>query len=155
MAQNLVVTDHLQGYVDKVEGRVLGEDSVDEATYGFSGAFQIFHYIGYIALLYVTGRALKIAPNKNVTIIYNIVVIALLLQEVFFLQEIMKRLITPFFVLYFIPLGYAINVFHLHKKRPFAGYKLFGLCLFVVLLRIFYPIYKFLVSFSLAGFVWN
>lgn len=155
LAQNLVVTDHLQGYVDQIEGRVLGDDAVDEATYGYSGAFQIFHYIGYIALLYVTGRALKIAPNKNVTIIYNIVVIATLLQEVFFLQEIMLRLITPFFVLYFIPLGYAINVFHLHKKRPFAGYSLYGLCLLVVLLRILYPMYPFLTSFKLAGFVWN
>lgn len=155
LAQNFTVTDHLQGYVDQVEGRVLGDDAIDEATYGYGGAFQIFHYIGYIALLYVTGRALKIAPNRNVTIIYNIVVIALLLQEVFFLQEIMKRLITPFFVLYFIPLGYAINVFHLHKKRPFAGYSLYGLCLLVVLLRILYPMYPFLTSFKLAGFVWN
>lgn len=155
LVQNLVVTDHLQGYVDQVEGRVLGDDAVDEATYGYSGAFQIFHYIGYIALLYVTGRALKIAPNRNVTIIYNIVVIALLLQEVFFLQEIMKRLITPFFVLYFIPLGYAINVYLQHKNKHFKGYQFYGMCILLVLLRIFYPMYPFLTSFKLSGFVWN
>ena len=138
-----------------IDGRVLGDDAVDEATYGYGGAFQVFHYIAYVALLYVTGKALKIAPNRNVNIMYNIVVVALLLQEVFFAQEIMRRIIEPFCILYFIPLGYAINVLMLYKNKHFEGYPFYGLCMFIVLLRIFYPMYPFLTSFRLAGFVWN
>lgn len=153
--QNITVTDHLQGYIDHAEGRVLGLEAADEATYSYGGAFQIFHYIAYIALLYVTGRALKIAPNKNVTIIYNIVVVALLLQEVFFAQEMMRRIIEPFFILYFIPLGYAINIFIQYKNKHFKGYQFYGMCILLVLLRIYYPMYPFLTSFKLAGFVWD
>lgn len=155
LMQNLTVTDHLQGYVDHAEGRVLGSDAADEATYGYGGAFQLFHYVAYIALFYVTGKALKIAPNKNVTIIYNIVVVALLLQEIFFVQEIMKRLIMPFYILYFIPLGYAINIYIQYKNKHFKGYQIYGICILLVLLRIYYPMYSFLTSFKLAGFVWN
>lgn len=153
--QRLTVTDHLQGYIEQAEGRVLGADSVDTETYGYSGAFQIFHYVAYIALLYVTGKALKIAPNKNVTTIYNIVVVALLFQEIFFAQEIMKRLIMPIYILYFIPLGYAINVFMQYKNKHFKGYQFYGMCILLVLLRIFYPMYPFLTSFKLAGFAWD
>lgn len=153
--QDFTVSDHLQGYIEQAEGRVLGADSVDTETYGYSGAFQIFHYVAHIALLYVTGKALKIAPNKNVTIIYNIVVVALLFQEIFFAQEIMRRIIEPTFLLCFIPLGYAINVFMQYKKKHFKGYQFYGLCILLVLLRILYPIYPFLTSFKLAGFVWD
>lgn len=155
MIQGLIVTDHLQGYVDQVEGRVLGEDAIDEATFGYGGAFQIFHYVAYVALFYITGKALKIAPNKNVTIIYNIVIVALLLQEVFFAQEMFRRVIDPFAILYFIPLGYAINVYLQHKNKHFKGYQFYGMCILLVLLRIFYPMYPFLTSFKLSGFVWN
>lgn len=153
--QDFTVTDHLQGYVDNAEGGILGSDAIDEATYSFGGAFQLFHYIAYIALLYITGKALKIAPNKNVTIIYNIVVVSLLLQEIFFAQEIMRRIIEPTFLLCFIPLGYAINVFMQYKNKHFKGYQFYGLCILLVLLRILYPIYPFLTSFKLAGFVWD
>lgn len=155
MIQGLTVTDHLQGYVDHVEGRVLGEDAIDEATFGYGGAFQIFHYVAYVALFYITGKALKIAPNKNVTIIYNIVIVALLLQEVFFAQEMLRRVIDPFAILYFIPLGYAISVYMQYKNKHFKGYQLYGMCILLVLLRIFYPMYPFLTSFKLSGFVWN
>lgn len=155
LMQNLTTTDHLQGYVDNAEGRVLGSDAADEATYGYGGAFQLFHYVAYVALFYVTGKALKIAPNKNITIIYNIVVVALLLQELFFVQEIMRRIIDPFVILYFIPLGYAINIFMQYKNKHFKGYQFYGMCILIVLLRIFYPMYPFLTSFKLAGFVWN
>lgn len=151
----LTVTDHLQGYIEQAERRVLGADSVNTETYSFGGAFQLFHYIAYIALLYITGKALKIAPNKNVTIIYNIVVVSLLLQEIFFAQEIMRRIVDPFAILYFIPLAYAINVFMQYKNKHFKGYRFYGLCILLVLLRILYPIYPFLTSFKLAGFVWD
>lgn len=152
---NISVTDHLQGYVDNAETRMFGSDSVDEATYAYGGAFQVFHYISYICLLYITGKALKIKQNQNVTYIYNIVVIAILAQEIFFSQEMMRRLIDPFAILYFIPLGYAINIYWENRRKKFKGYQLYGLCISVLLLRIFYPIISFLTKFSLAGFVWD
>lgn len=155
LTQNLIVTDHLQGYVNKADVRVLGEDSVDESTFAYGGAFQFFHYASYTCLLYIMGRALAIKPNKNVIYIYNIVVVAILLQEIFFSQEIMRRLIDPFVILYFIPLGYAINIYRENSKTKFMGYQFYGFCLLLLLMRIYYPFISFLTSFNLAGFVWD
>ena len=153
--ESLTATDHLQAYIDQADGRLFGADSVDETTFAHGGIYQIFHYVGYICLLYVSGRALKIRPHKGVTIIYNVVVVAILLQQVFFSQEMMRRVIDPFAILYFIPVGYAINVLMLHKKQRFKGYELYAGCTLVALLLIYYPMLKFLISFDLAGFVWN
>jgi|GEM_PF-1893404 len=155
MIQGLIVTDHLQGYVNRADSILVGEDSVSENVFAYGGAFQILHYVAYVALFYITGKALKIAPNKDVTIIYNIVIVALLLQEVFFAQEILRRLIDPLSLLYFIPLGYAINVYMQYRNNHFKGYQFYGLCILLVFMRIYYQMFKFTISWKLAGFVWD
>ena len=153
--QTLTVSNHLQGYIDTADSRLFGASSVDDATFSHGGLYQLIHYTGYICLLYITNRALEIRPNKSVTIIYNIVAVAILLQQIFFAQEIMRRIIDPFVILYFIPLGYAIYIYMLYKKQRFKSYLFYGCCIAVALLPIYYPMYKFLISFNLAGFVWN
>ena len=155
LIENISVTDHLQGYVNNADVKLFGADSVDEATFAYGGAFQIFHYISYVCLLYITGKSLKIKQNQNVTYIYNIVAIAILVQEVFFSQEMIRRLIDPFAILYFIPLGYAKNIYLENRRKKFKGYPLYGLCISILLLRIFYPFISFLTKFSMAGFVWD
>ena len=149
------LSEHFQGYINNIDSRVLGSDSMDQKTFGHGGIYQIFHYIGYACILYIMGKALEIKPNKKVTIIYNVVVIAILLQQLFFIQEIMRRIIDPFAILYFIPLGYALNVFWEYRKQPFKGYIFYGCCVIMSLLLIYYPMLNFLTSFELAGFVWN
>lgn len=153
--QTLTISDHLQGYIDNADSLLFGAEAVDNATFSHGGIYQLFHYTGYLCLLYITSRALKIRPNKGVAIIYNIVVIAIILQQIFFAQEIMRRIIDPFAILYFIPLGYAIYVYVQHKKQRFKGYLFYGCCIAVALLFIYYPMLKFLTSFNLAGFVWD
>lgn len=153
--ENLTVNDHLQSYVDQADGLIFGDETVDKKTFGYSGAFLVFHYVGQVCLLYVTGKALSIKPNRNVTYIYNIVVIAIILQEIFFKQEIMRRLIDPIVILYYIPLGYAINTLSEFRARKLKWYDLYLLCLSIALFRIYYQMYKFLTSFSIAGFVWD
>ena len=151
----LTVNDHLQSYVDQADGLIFGNETVKENVYGYSGAFLIMHYVGQVCLLYVSGKALSIKPNRNVTYIYNIIVIAIILQQIFFHQEIMRRLIDPIAILYFIPLGYAINTLPEYRARKLKGYNLYLLCLSIALFRIYYQMYKFLTAFSIAGFVWD
>lgn len=153
--EGLTMNDHLQNYIDKADGVIFGEDSIEDGMFVIGGIFQIVHYAGQICLLYVTARALSIKPNKNVTYIYNIVVIAILLQQIFFNQEIMRRLIDPIALLYFIPLGYAINILMEYRKFHFKGYGLYLLCMGIALFRVYYQMFSFLTNFRLAGFVWD
>lgn len=153
--ENLTVNDHLQSYIDQADGRIFGDETVDKKTFGYSGAFLILYNVSQVCLLYVSGKALSIKPNRNVTYIYNIVVIALILQQIFFEQEVMRRILDPIAILYFIPLGYAINTLSEYRARKLKGYNLYLLCLSIALFRIYYQMYKFLTSFSIAGFVWD
>ncbi len=153
--EGLTMNDHLQNYVDKADGIIFGEDSIEDNMFAYGGIFQIVHYAGQICLLYVTARALSIKPNKNVTYIYNIVVIAILIQQIFSNQEIMRRLIDPIALLYFIPLGYAINILMEYRKLRFKGYDLYLLCMGIALFRVYYQMLSFLTDFRLAGFVWD
>ena len=150
-----MVNDHLQSYVDQADGLIFGDESVDEKTFGYSGAYLTFYYVSQVCFLYVSGKALSIKPDRNVTYIYNIVVVAIILQELFFKQEVMRRLIDPIAVLYYIPLGYAINTLSEYRARKLKGYFLYLLCLSIALIRIYYQMYKFLTSFRIAGFVWD
>lgn len=153
--EKLMVNDHLQSYVDQADSLIFGDESVDEKTFGYRGAFLIFYSVSQVCFLYVSGKALSIKPDRNVTYVYNIVVVAIILQELFFKQEVMRRLIDPIAILYYIPLGYAINTLSEYRARKLKGYFLYLLCLSIALIRIYYQMYKFLTSFPIAGFVWD
>ncbi len=153
--EGLTMNDHLHNYVDKADGRIFGEGAMEDNMFAYGGIFQMIHYAGQIALLYVTGRALSIKPSRNITYIYNIVVIAIILQQIFFNQEIMRRILDPLFILYFIPLGYAITVLIEHRSNRFKGYNFYLMCIGIALFRIYYPMISFLTKFKLAGFVWD
>lgn len=72
---------------------------------------MLFH----ISLIYLSYIALKYKPNKQVVIFYNTTVIGLILLRLFWNFEIFRRMVNPYTIIYFIPLGYGIYIYKEYK----------------------------------------
>lgn len=87
--------------------RWYNEDGVEE-QFNQSTLTLILSMAFHIGILYLSYIALKYRPNKTVLCYYNTVVIGLISLRVFWNFEIFRRIVTPYTILYFIPLGYAL-----------------------------------------------
>lgn len=110
----------------------------------------------HIGIIYLSYVALKYRPNKTVLCYYNTVVIGLILLRVFWNFEIFRRIVTPYTILYFIPLGYAFYFFkyciHNVEKKEYLYCKI---ALYSVLgyLILFYG--RFVLQSPDYIFFWN
>lgn len=147
--QMISLDNHLQGYIDNSD-KWFGEDAENEESFGYGGIYQYFSYLSNIAVIYLSGRTLSVQNNKNVSMIYNVFAIAIIVREIIFEQEIMRRIIDPYVIMAYVPLGYGIyNAVRFERKIVYI------MALVLALLGIYYPQYKFLINFSLADFMWN
>lgn len=95
----------------------------------------IFHvgiiYLGYIALHY--------KPNKAIAYVYNTVIIGFILLRCFWCFEIFNRMVLPYTILYFVPLGYAFYILRYTKssltviERKLCNISSLGIILYLVL----------------------
>lgn len=147
--------NHFQSYVENSE-IWFGEDAENESVYGYRGIYQVFSYLSNIGIIYLCGKSLSIFKNRNISILYNFYVIFLIVREIFFTQEIMRRIIDPFVILFFIPLGYAVYIFLKSKLFTKTKYKyIYYVIIVLSLFGVYYPQFKFLISFAPADFIWN
>jgi len=97
-----------------------GQDAIQEqwnqTTFALimSSMFNVFIiYLGFVAL--------KLRPQKQVTYIYNAMVIGMIVVRAVFNIELLRRTVTPFEMLSFIVLGYIL---YCYKKREINPIKL-------------------------------
>lgn len=150
----LTVTDHLQGYVDGYINMVANDD-VD--MFGHGGIYLYFEYLSRIILIVLSGWALRQKPNKMVSLFYNIMLLGLCMQQIFFTSEIFRRLLDPIFMLYCIPVGYALYLLFENNKVQNVYYRKPTQIIMsvILLLYIYYPMYKFIFFCDIAGFIWD
>lgn len=152
MSENIQIIsldNHFQSYIEQSD-KWFGEDAENEETFGYGGIYQYFSYLSNLAIIYLSGRTLSVQNNKNVSMVYNVFAIAIIIREIFFEQEIMRRIIDPYVIMAYVPLGYGI-----YNTMRFERKFIYILALAFALLGIYYPQYKFLINFSLADFMWN
>lgn len=148
----LDLDNHFQGYADNIN-KWVGEDAAED-KFLYSGFYKYFVYLLNICILFISGKKLS-NNNRNVAIIYNIYAIALILQEIFFSYEMMRRILDPFVLLSFIPLGYAIGNIKLNLFKPSVRDIAIAVLLAIILLGVYFPSFSFMTSFKWADFVWN
>lgn len=149
----IFVTEHLGGYVENYSN-ILANAQVE--MLGHSGLFLYFEYLSRIILIVLSGWALRYKPNNQVAMFYNMVIFGLCFQQLLFTSEIGRRIIDTIFMLYCIPVGYALyqlyQKYSTTQKDTNTFYKILSI---ILLLYIYYPFLKFILFFNLAGFIWN
>lgn len=113
-----------------------------------SFAFDIAIMIGYFL-------ANRLISNRN-HVTYNLFVIGAILVRFFFLNEILRRLFTYFYILYFIPLGYFIYVYYecgFEKQNKLRCY--IKICILLIGLYLFMYYGRFVFLNKDCGFIWD
>lgn len=105
-----------QGYIDDSD-RWFSEDA-NNSIYT-QGLLPLILNTGFvISLFYLGYNALKKQENKDITIIYNIVVLGYIGLRLFYNVEILRRFFIPNTMLFPVVLGFAIYVFKHRVKFP-------------------------------------
>lgn len=111
-------------------------------SFSFDIAIMVGFYIANI-----------VRKNKEL-VSYNLFVIGAILVRFFFLNEILRRLASYFYILYFIPLGYILYVYYNvsfeDKYRP-----ILKICIMIIGLYLFMYYGRFVFFNDDCGFVWD
>lgn len=107
--------NQFQSYVDSSD-HWFGQDAAD-AQFQQSGIALTLSALFHTSLIYLGYWALVFRPNRNVTVVYNSLVIGLIGLRAVFLFEILKRFFQPLVMLYFVVLGYILFVFIQSKYK--------------------------------------
>ena len=113
-------------------------------SFSFDIAIMVGFYIANI-----------IRKNKEF-VTYNLFVIGAILVRFFFLNEILRRLSSYFYILYFIPLGYIVYVYFNASFQKNNKYKPFlKICLIIIALYLSLYYGRFIFLNENCGFVWD
>lgn len=142
-----------------------GEDAIND-IYTQTIFASMFMMIFHVSYLYVGYLALKLHNYKNIIYIFNVSVIGLIFYKLFFNIEILRRFVFPMYMLFFIPLGFAVLVFlnskvlsgHIKKvgilvtKSKYIYFKI-GIYTIVIYLIMYWSRFVFFNKYSL--FFWD
>lgn len=100
----------LNTYIENSD-RWLGADSFIESAQQtqFTKTLQ---FIFDACTILVSYKALKIKSNEIVATFFNIISIGFILERSFFGYEIFQRMTGQLYIMWFVPLGYALYVYH-------------------------------------------
>lgn len=140
-----------QGYVDDSD-RWFSEEGMNDIY--SQGIVPLILNTGFIISVFYLGyKALEQKENKNLSVIYNMVVVGYIGLRLFFNLEILRRFFIPNTMLYPVVLGYAFYIFQYKLKRIYVEKrKLINSCYALVFIWLFlywgrfiffYPDYKF------------
>jgi len=130
LTNNISLGSGFQWYIDNTDVW-MGEDAIREGFVQSTFALIISSAF-YISLFYLGYIALKAKENKHVLFMYNTVVLGAIMMRAFFNYEILRRLIFPMRICYFIPLGYIFYVYFRDCKQPENQY--------AILLKKYFPV---------------
>lgn len=102
--------ESLNNYINNSD-RWLGADSFLEDTRQTSFT-KTLQFIFNVSTILVSYKALKIKYNPIVNVFFNIISIGFILERSFFGYEIFQRMTGQLYIMWFIPLGYALFVYN-------------------------------------------
>lgn len=116
--QYISLDNNFQRYIDKTD-LWFGVEAIGE-HFEQSLSAKIISSIFYIAIIFLGYYALKSKPNSRIVYIYNSTTIGIILLRIVYQFEILRRIVQPWVILYFIPLGYIIYVFiNIQKNKTY------------------------------------
>lgn len=136
-------------------GNWYNENAILE-EYSQSTLTMLLSMLFHISLIYLSYIALKYKPNKQVALFYNTTVIGLIFLRLFWNFEIFRRIVNPYTIIYFIPLGYA---FYIYKEFKYSMDKTtFRFCRIAIYSTMIYIILywgRFILLSPKYIFYWN
>lgn len=141
----------LNNYIENSD-RWLGADSFlkDAQQTPLTKTLQFIFDTSVILISY---KALKIRKNAIVTTFFNIISIGFILERSFFGYEIFQRMTGQLYIMWFIPLGYALYIYN-QIKHPREKTQMKLLLFLAIGYQIFY--YGRFIFFSpKAMFIWS
>lgn len=143
-----------QGYIDDSD-RWFSEDA-NNSIYT-QGLLPLILNTGFvISFFYLGYQALKKQENKDITIIYNIVVLGYIGLRLFYNVEILRRFFIPNTMLYPVVLGFAIYIFK-RKLQYIKSMKLALIRCSFLLISVWLILYwgRWIFMYPEGKFFWN
>lgn len=143
-----------QGYVDNSDKWFSNEGMNDIYTQGIVPLILNTGFI--ISIFYLGYKALEKKENKDLAIIYNMVVIGYLGLRLFFNLEILRRFFIPNTMLYPVVLGYVLFFFKYEVKEKYINeIRIINTCYILIFLWLFMYWGRFIFLYPDYKFVWN
>lgn len=109
-----------------------------------------------VSVILISNLALKLKYNDKVAIFYNVFVMGAILVRLFFTNELLRRMSTMFYIIYFIPLGYAFYVYMKSKKSfSMVQIRIWNICQFCVYIYLFLYFGRFIFLNKEGLFIWS
>lgn len=143
-----------QGYIDDSD-RWFSEDA-NNSLYT-QGLLPLILNTGFvISLFYIGHEALRRQENKDINIIYNIVVLGYIGLRLFYNVEILRRFFIPNTMLFPVVLGFAIYIFK-YKVQSFKSIELTLVRSSYLLISVWLILYwgRWILMYPEGKFFWN
>lgn len=156
VTSSISLDNRFQSYIDNSDFWFSSEGSEDK--YKQSTLTLTLSMLFHISIIYLCNKMIikKNDGTYHVVFIYNCIVISLLLLRLFFTYEILRRIAETIFQFYFVPLGYALFIYHNTKIKLTNIESLFCRlsisCIYTYIILFFG---RFILQSPTYKFIWN
>ena len=142
------------GYIDNAN--TLFSNDANRSNWQQSPAALIISYLCELSMFVIIDIALKKKEYREMRIYYYMFVIGAIFIRFFFLNELLRRTFTLPYMLYFIPLGYALSFISYNKiNLSHKNRVIYIICLNLVIIYMFLYYGRFIFLNENCGLLWN
>ena len=142
------------GYIDNANS--LFSNDANRSNWQQSPAALIISYLCELSMFIIIDIALKKKEYREMRIYYYMFAIGAIFIRFFFLNELFRRTFTLPYMLYFIPLGYAISFISSNKKNlSHKNRIIYIICINFIIIYMFLYYGRFTLLNEDCGLLWN